>query len=366
MSDPRIRRQVAVMAARLMYDRQETEYFTAKRKAAKALRLDPRHSPRDLPANAEIRDEILKLAELLEGDRRLDRLREMRLAALRLMRLVEPYRPRLIGSVLTGHLRSGSDIDLHVFADGHTGLAAALEDAGYDPVVEHKRVVKHGEARVFTHLHVTDRHEYELTVYPLDKVGFAFKSSITGKAIEKASIKQLEALLRGERPDSDLEAELERLEDDPERWRRYRELLLPLAEVKQDPRWHPEGDALFHSLQVYVQARAEAPWDEEFLLAALLHDVGKGIDRTDHVAAGLEALEGLITPRTAFLIAHHMDAQAWADGTLGHRAKVRLANSEHGEELKTLAECDRRGRVPGAEVPSLDEALAEIKDLADG
>ncbi len=366
MSDPRIRRQVACMAARLMYDRQETEYFSAKRKAAKALRLDPRHSPRDLPSNAEIRAGILKLAELLEGDGRLDRRREMRLAALRMMRLVEPYRPRLIGSVLTGHLRSGSDIDLHVFADSHTGLAAVLEDVGYDPVVEHKRVVKHGEARVFTHLHVTDRHEYELTVYPLGQAGFAFKNSITGKPIEKASIRQLEALLRAEKPDRDLEAELERLEDDPGRWDRYRALLLPLAEVKQDPRWHPEGDALFHSLQVYVRARAEAPWDEEFLLAALLHDVGKALDRTDHVAAGLEALEDLITPRTAFLIEHHMDAHAWAAGALGRRAKVRLANSEHAEDLKALADCDRRGRAPGAEVPTVEEALAEIRELAGG
>ena len=38
------------------------------------------------------------------------------------------------------------------------------------------------------------------------------------------------------------------------------------------------------------------------------------IDRSDHVAAGLEALAGAITERTAFLIAHHMEAHAWRDG----------------------------------------------------
>src|SRR5437773_10933198 len=62
------------------------------------------------------------------------------------------------------------------------------------------------------------------------------------------------------------------------------------------------SDVLYHLLQVFELARDERPWDEEFLLAALLHDVGKGIDPHDHVAAALQVLDGLITPRTAWLI----------------------------------------------------------------
>ena len=38
MADVRIRRQIALLAARLMYDREEKEYFTAKRKAAPTKR----------------------------------------------------------------------------------------------------------------------------------------------------------------------------------------------------------------------------------------------------------------------------------------------------------------------------------------
>ena len=39
---------------------------------------------------------------------------------------------------------------------------------------------------------------------------YVFKSSITGKAIERASIAELEALLREEYPEIDLETEIER------------------------------------------------------------------------------------------------------------------------------------------------------------
>ncbi len=81
----------------------------------------------------------------------------------------------------------------------------------------------------------------------------------------------------------------------------------PLEAVKQNVKYHPEGDALFHSLQVFELARHARPYDEEFLLAALLHDVGKAIDPHDHVATGVEALRGAVPPRTLLLVEHHMD-----------------------------------------------------------
>ena len=128
-----------------------------------------------------------------------------------------------------------------------------------------------------------------------------------------------------------------------DRFQIYRMLLLPLERVKQSPKYHPEGDALYHSLQVFDLACDAQPYDEEFLLAALLHDVGKGIDPQDHVAAALEALGGIITPRTAWLIEHHMEAHALRDGTIGIRARHRLEADENYDDLVLLGECDRSG-----------------------
>ncbi len=350
----------------MMYERAETEYFTAKRKAARELGVDARYRPKDLPSNAEIRDEIQKLADLLEGDARRARLRDMRLEALRLMRKLTAFEPRLIGSVWTGHIRKGSDIDLHVFADALSGIEAVLEGHGAPYEVERKRIVKFGEERNFIHVHVRDRHAYELTVYPTDKIGYVFKSSITGQPIEKATIASLERALREERPDADLERELERLEDHVDRFELYRLLLAPLEEVRQDPRWHPEGDALYHSLQVFERARDERPWDEEFLLAALLHDVGKAIDPGDHTGAGLLALEGSIPERTRWLIERHMQALAYKDRSLPKAERDELEASEHFEDLMLLRDCDDRGREVGIETGTLDETLAYLRSLADG
>ena len=134
--------------------------------------------------------------------------------------------------------------------------------------------------------------------------------------------------------------------------------------MKQHRKYHPEGDVLYHSLQVYDLACDELPYDEEFQLAALLHDVGKGIEPQDHVAAGLEELGDFITPRTAWLIAHHMEAHMLREGTIGARARRRLQQSDDFEELMLLQQCDRDGREPGVEVPDLDDALDELRELS--
>jgi predicted HD phosphohydrolase len=140
-------------------------------------------------------------------------------------------------------------------------------------------------------------------------------------------------------------------------------LLAPLENVQQSAKHHPEGDVLYHSLQVFELAREERPYDEEFLLVALLHDVGKGLDPANHVDAALEALDGLITERTKFFIAHHMDAHEYRTGTIGAKLKRKLEESPDFEELMLLRKCDDGGRVAGAVVGTLDEALDFLKEL---
>ncbi len=144
----------------------------------------------------------------------------------------------------------------------------------------------------------------------------------------------------------------------------YAQLLNPLANVMQDPQSHPEGDALYHSLQVFQLCEDRIPYDEELLTAALLHDVGKAIDRRDHHAATLSALTGIVTERTLWFIESMPAAQALARGSLGIRARNRLEATDDIDELLLLSESDLAGRKRGMVVAEVEQALDLLRDLS--
>jgi hypothetical protein len=195
-----IRVLIAAEAARLMYEEEVKQYFTAKCMAAKRLlgrvagkRL--RYRPADLPSNGEIRDALLALAELAEGSLRTRRLFAMRIVALEAMRAIAAFEPRLIGSVSTGHIRRGSDVDVQVFTDDEGALEQHLHGLGW--VFERERVTiqKGGEIREYVHFHVVDVFPVELTVYARRDLRSRPRSSTDGKPIVRVRSSALEVLL---------------------------------------------------------------------------------------------------------------------------------------------------------------------------
>jgi hypothetical protein len=166
-------------------------------------------------------------------------------------------------------------------------------------------------------------------------------------------------------PAGDGDREALSLADHLDRFAIYKMRLEPLEAIKQNPKHHPEGDALYHSLQVFALAREARPYDEEFLLASLLHDVGKAIDPQDHAAAAVAALHGTLTDRTAWLIAHHRDLQGQRERSSGPRPRTAAESSEYLDDLELLRELDDAGRVPGAPVGTIDEALDYLRGLED-
>jgi len=141
------------------------------------------------------------------------------------------------------------------------------------------------------------------------------------------------------------------------------EIVRVLATVKQGPLKHPEGDVLEHTLQVFDLVYQERPFDEELLTAALVHDVGRAVDRANPVASGVAALGDLITPRTRWLVESLEAALAYGDHTLGARARQRLESHPDFLDALLLAESDRRACVRGYDSPSLDKAIVILKAI---
>jgi hypothetical protein len=198
-----LRARLAAEAARLMYEENVKQYFTAKRMAAKRLlgRVAggrARYRPADLPSNGEIRDALLALAELAEGGRRTRRLFAMRVVALEAMRALAPFEPRLIGSVSTGHIRRGSDVDLQVFTADDGALELHLRSLGWPYEREPVTIQKFGEIREYLHYHIADVFPIELTVYEPRELRFRPRSSTDGKPIVRVRAAALEALLARE------------------------------------------------------------------------------------------------------------------------------------------------------------------------
>lgn len=132
------------------------------------------------------------------------------------------------------------------------------------------------------------------------------------------------------------------------------DLLLGLRGVRQDPRYHPEGDALFHSLQAFDCARRQTA-DRTLWAAALLHDVGKAVSSPDHDEVGADLLDGLVCPRVVWLVRHHLDLLRIPAVT-----RRRFKSTRALADLTRLRRWDVRGRSPHATVLPPEDALALV------
>lgn len=129
------------------------------------------------------------------------------------------------------------------------------------------------------------------------------------------------------------------------------DLLQALDGLQQDLRYHPEGDALYHSLQAFNLAR-RASADRALWAAALLHDVGKAYDSFHHDEVGAALLDGLVAPRVSWLVRHHLYLLR-APGLV----RQRLRGTAALRDLESLRRCDLGGRARDASVLLLSDAL---------
>lgn len=196
--EDRIRQSIAGEAARLMYEEGVREYRDAKRKAAKsfgpekALKLGSH-----LPSNEEIHEELSRLIRMHEGETHPGRLLDMRLIALSWLEKFAPFRPFLVGSVLTGSVTERSDIDIHLFAESPEDVERFLDERDIPFESETVSVRKGSEFREYPHLFLEEEGiVIECTVYEPAERHRRSVSSITGRPMERADAKSLRLLIR--------------------------------------------------------------------------------------------------------------------------------------------------------------------------
>jgi predicted HD phosphohydrolase len=151
-------------------------------------------------------------------------------------------------------------------------------------------------------------------------------------------------------------------------------------------------DQLEHALQCAALAREHG--DREFVLASLLHDIARapavaGIPydgpREDHGQAAARWLEPRLGERVAWLAEQHVAAKRYLVATdPGYEAKLTEVSAQTlkaqggpmtPEEVDSfrnhpdwplaveLREIDDRGKVPGAQVPGLEDYRAELSTV---
>ena len=109
-----LRREIAALAARMMAEDGIADFGFAKRKAARQLGVSLSEA---LPNNAEIEAELRTWQALYQDDEHAERLHEMRLAALEVMKMLEPFRPYLTGGALDGTAGRYSEVDIELYPE---------------------------------------------------------------------------------------------------------------------------------------------------------------------------------------------------------------------------------------------------------
>jgi len=193
-----LRRLVVQEAARLMFEEGISQYFDAKKKAAKTILGK---QTKNLPSNGEISDALYQLSMFHSGNETSSTLFEMRLLAMDVMEHLELFSPRLIGSVSTGRIRKGSDIDLHIFTDSVETFRVYLDGLNWQYELKQIWIEKNGRPIEYTHVYLDLEYPLELSIYPINEIRVRGRSSTDGKPIMRLSIPALRELIMVEHSD---------------------------------------------------------------------------------------------------------------------------------------------------------------------
>jgi len=190
------RQIIAAEAARIMVTQTQFNYRIAKQKAAERLGVCARAA---LPSNVEVETALRAYQEFYRGQQHFQHLQKMREVALRVMRALELFSPRLVGPVLDGTADEHARISLHVFNDPPDAVAVHLMDKGKTFRDEQRKIRWHDGSYRQVPLLVTDTDdmEVELILFCYMDLRQAPPSPVDGRPQKRAPLTEVECLLAG-------------------------------------------------------------------------------------------------------------------------------------------------------------------------
>lgn len=187
-------RQVVAEAARLLAEGAAVSFDAARRKAQQRIGCGPLRQP---PSNAEIEQALIEYQRLFQSDTQPAALQRLRQTALRAMRLLVQFDPRLVGPVLSGSADDNSIIYLHLFADFPEAVAMFLMDQ-HVPFEHDERRVRFGPDEITLlplYRFVAGDTVIELTIFPAHGLRRPPLSPVDNRPMRRGDTATVEQLL---------------------------------------------------------------------------------------------------------------------------------------------------------------------------
>jgi hypothetical protein len=191
-----MRARIAAAAARLMAEDGIDDFALAKRKAARQLGASETQS---LPRNDEIEAELRAYRALYQAEEHPHVIGELRRIALDAMQALEHFSPYLTGPVLTGIAGPYAEIELQLFPDSAKDVEIFLLDRNIPFTTHEGRRYSGDQARATSFISLQwEGVPLRLAVFDPRDERLTLKTSQAGRAIERAGIAEVGAIISGD------------------------------------------------------------------------------------------------------------------------------------------------------------------------
>jgi hypothetical protein len=169
------------------------DFKAAKQKAAQQLGATDTKS---LPNNSEIELALSEYQRIFRATSQPEHLNRLREIAIEAMQFLKDFKPRLVGSVLSGTADEHSVIRVHLFADTVESIGFYLQDKQIPNELGERRLKVGLEQyqNYSTYEFVVDDARVELVIF-LPKQKQIPLSPIDGKPMQRADLAEVETLL---------------------------------------------------------------------------------------------------------------------------------------------------------------------------